>query len=358
MTRRAYSLIEFALALAIAGIVTTAALSLYASLVRSFSDMRKRTYADDNAKTVVAYLGRELRRAGGYTLRPWQAIAVDDQTSTTCNSDGLPPCQGSDRLTLAFPVEQRATGCALSNPQGDSSSASYQSGTIDGVCCFTWFRGGVGPNITSQQVILTHGPFSRAAVITAVDTSQCRATLVPSAQGAPLTLGTAALHQFGGGALVHVDLATYYRGCADDECVPDERSTHSLLMWLDRNATSAAATINDDEVFLVAPLLFDLQIALGYDARNRDGVIHESETEDEDDELLFNHRGVDTLAALKDEIDVDLRVAKIVAVSGVRQSNPREQSIQVLNAEVLVGRGIHFSRFEATAALRNLGIFQ
>ncbi len=117
-----------------ASVVSTAALSACATFNRNRVRIERSTTADDIAKTVVQYLVRESQRIGGSALRPWQAIAVEQDPCQT-NARGI-PCEIGDRITFAFPDESAVfPACGIEDIT--SSTITFQTVTHEGLtgCC-------------------------------------------------------------------------------------------------------------------------------------------------------------------------------------------------------------------------------
>ncbi len=104
---RAFTLIELAVALAIAGIVTASALTATVQIQRSFAGARQRLTQNDDARLALEHILDRVRVAGGGLVRPWQAI------STSCGLDGLhpmPPCDPAQRQRRLHVLELQPTG--------------------------------------------------------------------------------------------------------------------------------------------------------------------------------------------------------------------------------------------------------
>lgn len=86
---RGFSLIEVAVAGAIASVVGLAAISTFAILARQMTRLQAEAGVNDEAKTIVDALVGELQGVGGGQVRPWMALRVDDGGT------------GSDRVTWA-----------------------------------------------------------------------------------------------------------------------------------------------------------------------------------------------------------------------------------------------------------------
>jgi hypothetical protein len=103
---------EMAVTLAIAGIVSVAALMLHSSVTRSFSAARKVGELSDRLFGTATYLARELTTVGGNTATASMSIYVEN----ACAARGsYPACpNGSDRITI-FGAVPKTPACRVSH---------------------------------------------------------------------------------------------------------------------------------------------------------------------------------------------------------------------------------------------------
>lgn len=109
--KRGFSLIEIAAAIAIAGLITAAALTSTVMLQRSFVTNRKRVAQSDDVRITVEHVLARVRNAGGGPVRPWQAISV------SCKDDPvhvLPPCGPQQGRLHVVLVDPRVVGTITS----------------------------------------------------------------------------------------------------------------------------------------------------------------------------------------------------------------------------------------------------
>jgi len=124
--KRGFSLIEIAAAIAIAGLITAAALSSTVMLQRSFVANRKRVAQSDDVRITVEHVLARVRNAGGGPLRPWQAVSL------SCNDDPvhpLPPCAPRQGRLHVVQVDPRVAGTITS-----VSGTRVNVATSGGVC--------------------------------------------------------------------------------------------------------------------------------------------------------------------------------------------------------------------------------
>jgi prepilin-type N-terminal cleavage/methylation domain-containing protein len=127
-SRRGFSLIEVAAAMAIAALVAVAALQATVNLNRSFVANRKRVQQADDGRITLEHVLTRVRNAGGGPIRPWQAISV---TCATDPSHPLPACDAGN--------QQRRLHVAEVDPSTQGSIVSFRSRTVTvrtiaGVC--------------------------------------------------------------------------------------------------------------------------------------------------------------------------------------------------------------------------------
>ena len=317
---RGYTLIELTVALVMASIVSTAGLSAFAAFNRQRVRIERASTADDIAKTVLQYLVRESQRIGGSALRPWQAIAVEqDPCADTsrfqvpCESDGLPGERlGPDRVTFAFADEGAVfSGCTIKSMT--ASEITFEKPTHEDITgCCNQFRFDDDNNIVlrplgdfkHEHIMLSSTGFGGTSeevykavtYKTAPGGADCTFNYIESGQAFPL----ASIPRPGPSAFasdpastsllkrqanaIPIKIATAFVGCPKDtdcDAHPEERA---LFLFSDRNA-GASTTARDepgDDNFPISPNVVDLQVALGYD-NDEDGEVVESESGENDD---------------------------------------------------------------------------
>ena len=135
--RRAFSLVEVAVASVLVGIIAVAAISSFALLNRQLVRLQAETRASDDAKSLIDFVVGDLQSVGGGAVRPWMALWVEDGadpvSATRCAQ--FTGCGASDRLTMALVVPDSRTCPILSMTTTDIST----SGSGD-ECCFVKLR--------------------------------------------------------------------------------------------------------------------------------------------------------------------------------------------------------------------------
>lgn len=279
---RGYSLIETMIALAISLICVAASVSWFLFQNASMSVASARVNADETVAFAAYEINRAWSQIGGGSVQPWAAVWVEDN-STGCNARGpLPDCDGSDRVTLAE-LDTDIPECPLqgfSAASGALTSIEIEDYSGGGpiptwVCCIKDFAG--------RQIYVTDDSGNTMArYVTSVNSSTCTASTEPVRQALSNLRypASGAFPNLEFGVISPVTISTYYL----------DRSTQQLWEWTDKNNDYAIST---DEVRSVAAQIFDLQVALGYDA-NGDSVITDNKSAT--DEWLYNATG-DALGA-------------------------------------------------------------
>jgi len=264
VSRRAFTLLEMSVALAVAGVITAAALTATVSIQRSFTTMRKRVTQADELRVTAEFVLERLRLAGGGLIRPWQAISV------SCANDplhGMPTCDAGKHQRRVHLLELESVG------QGVIAAVSGTTITVKapgGVCPLTAANGYVGPTpvvIVPAEAHLVNlgGATWRTGVCTpAVAGGPCQCTLqsvgVPGFN-APPTAGSIPDGSFQNGAIARGVVTTFFV----------DPTTKRLNMRKDFDRSGVA------ESTAIAPGAVAFDVRLGYDNDN-DGVINSLQT--------------------------------------------------------------------------------
>jgi prepilin-type N-terminal cleavage/methylation domain-containing protein len=409
MARRGYTLLELAVASAMAGILTVAGLSAFASFNRHRVRMERATTADDTAKVVLQYLIRETQRIGGSSLRPWQAIAVEQDPCPSTTGSGVRDlnCPAGDRVTYAFADDKAVFSACVIAGLTDTTITFESVGHATLTGCCNQFRFDANDNpvvVPATQLANTHLMLSstgfggvsreryRAVTYTnsVGDSDTCTFPILTSGQVRPLTSqctvdgvietaetcadGRPTNSVFFSGAIIErranaipITVATAYVGCTTPSCATNPEDL-GLFIFSDRNAgVTATTTVDDtDDNFAVSPNIIDLQVALGYD-RDDDGEIEESVTGAGDD--FSGNRSPTTpgvpiadVAAPPGETIEDprqLRMMAIGVVAAIKVNDGAYRSeAQLPGGEPLVGQGLHLRALMSKAAFRSLNLLE
>lgn len=399
--RRAFGLIELAVALTISMIVGVATLSVFSSVFRTRVRLERMTIADDNAKVLGHYLEREAQRVGGSRLRPWQSIGVENETGAEtgplCGTGDL-PCVIGDRLTFAFPKPDFPPESCSIKAFKDNGDGRMKSGTIsfskdfdvgDGGekrCCILMRRDREGKvqqiapgDLVDTHLIVSNNRKHFAITFSGAErsASACAFRWVRSGQVEPLASASTSAadfdHEESGvdgaeqvtGFGVPIDVATFFVGCARGDCVkrPENRA---LFLFSDRNAGhTAAGTISvdldgddPDQLELITAGVIDFQVTRLADI-DGDGDVDDS-GDTASDEVFGNDAkdaNVDFAGALR---GIGFEIA-----TGVMTHDPdfgrRTLHMTTLARpadEEAMPAGMHLRRIEVAAGFRNLNVMK
>jgi hypothetical protein len=363
--------------------------------------MERAVSADETAKIVLQYLVRETQRIGGATLRPWQAIAVEQDPCGDASTRGGLPCVTGDRITYAF-ADDNALFSSCSIAGLTNNKIVFESMSHAGLtgCCNLFRINGAGApalvapaTLSNSHLMLSSTGFSgteeeRYRAVTYVnelgDLGSCTFGIVTSGQVRPLSStcsgsdgcvdGRPANSVFFSDSLIGrqanaipITVATAYVGCTTSSCTSAPEDL-GLFIFSDRNAGASETTVLDttDDNFAVSPNIIDLQVALGYD-RNDDGELEES-FDGSDDDFSGNRspsvpgtRVID-LATPVGRSTVNprqLRMLQIGVVSAIRvNDNGYSSEAQLRGGEPIVGTALHLRALTSRAAFRSLNLLE
>lgn len=362
-TSRAFSLLEVAVAAALAGVVAAAAVSAFAVLNRQLVRLQAETRASDDAKTLIDFIVGDLQAVGGGAVRPWMALWVEDgadaASATRCVNFNQAPCGTSDRMTMAIVVPNTETCPIVSMTNATLTTTGTGLG-----CCFSEVfdeKGGFTDPLDGElrmHVILTNGSRNRQVSLSTLDNITCTMKWaagplagVDNVDGDtlfdPIDPDAAAVlpSVFDGGSISAVGVQTLYL----DETAHELRSFRDL-----RDFNGAAIHISSSESKRIASDVYDLQFQLGYDGDPADGRLVDLGTNS--DEWLYNTTGVDTLPATVNLRD--LRMSAVGLIVGVDVKDPNYVSgVQIVGSTPKSAAGIHMRPGMGKAALRNIFVF-
>jgi prepilin-type N-terminal cleavage/methylation domain-containing protein len=337
VNRRAFTLLELAVSMAIATIIGAAAVGAGMLLNRIMVDTRKRAVLWDEAKRLEETMLSQLQEAGGDPLRPHESILVENNCGAR---DGMPPCFGADRITITR-ARPNVPKCKVTGAGG--AVLNVERDAITGVCClFSNINGGA----------VATSPFERVSAVLVRDNGSVQsinlhnASEPPCNVNAPRGQGNPASLSLGPGTLVAVDAVTLYP--ARQSSVTGE---YQLIQWTDapEGAAVGDGVVDPSEILLVAERVFDFQVALGYDGNPENGeAIDLASASDE----WFGNAGGDALPAV---ITPDqLRMIAVGIVVGTPSG--RVVGAQVLDGPARSAPGFYMATTRGSVMLRNLNI--
>jgi prepilin-type N-terminal cleavage/methylation domain-containing protein len=337
MRRRGFTLIELVVAMALAVIVGAVAVQTGTLISAALDRQKKLAPAEIDTRLLEDFLFEEVQEAGGGLVRPWSAVVVDDNCVA---SAGLPACAGGDRVRVFTPHPTASTCTITAKSATTLTSTAIDTngdGSVDACCPAVNGMANTVVAVTDPNDTLKIEYYHAGAAATS--TASCTLALQNSGvavAGMPLsTLASYASAQLSTGtvAIYAVDTAT-----------------HELRRFEDTNHDN---TWSASESSTIAPRVFDLQAALGYDGAPADGVI--SDAASTTDEWVGNV-AADTLPT--GALGNQLRLVRFGVVVGTPLSGNAAQSIRLLNRPTGVGAANFFVKGAiASAYLRNVFIF-
>lgn len=262
----AFSMLELMVAMAISSVVITIATSVVVSINRNITASRSRAVVHEEAKLLAEYLGDLARNVGGETLRPWNAVDVENNCEAR---DGLPDCGGSDRLTLTD-YDEDLGSCSILKKEGSYLIAEKVDTDGDGVetCCLE-ILGFDGQQKYKKWEDKTANLRNRDG-----KTEKVRLKKTDATDRCKLEF-----HVKKGNlsSLVGANMA----GTLEKTLFLDQE-THELKEFIDANDNDL---MDEGESRVLADHVYDFQVGLGYDA-NSDGRLADDRSPT--DEWLYN----------------------------------------------------------------------
>ena len=363
MRYRAFSLVELAVSMAIAGIVVAAATTAAVNVTRLLKLEGKKSIADQDSRRLVDFVVGRMQVAGGGSVRPWMAMWHEQGCAAR---NGLPACDGHDRLTIVD-VDTLRTECEVVSA---TATTLVFPDAVDGVCCFDWPLGALedpeqADQFSAQPLMLVNGR-NMWTMVVATDAGEhgadggdgCTYGLTGVRPLAGWADTTAALTGFAGGVAVPVATRTLYLGApqpaADAPVSVRTGPTTStllppdhLLEWFDDNND---AFVSDGEIRVVFPGVYDFQLALGFDEPENGRVIDAASTSDEwwgnaaeTGNMPFERSG--------------LRMGNVGVIVGVKAVDPGQKTLSVLNGPAFTRSNHVMRKAVGKAMLRNIAVF-
>lgn len=246
MKARGFTLIEAAVTLAIMAVVATAAVSSLVALQRLARDTGQQMIVNERLRAGLLYLADETRDAGGIGIQPWAAAIIEDDCGPR---DGMPPCRGSDRLTVVQGIPT-FPGCSIDEDLGGTVRLE-RVGAVDGrggrSCCFRDNRSFV------RQVAIVYPNAVEPVLVTGTGSGDCSfgvQRLLP-ASVLPRALPSSRER----GVMVLADIKTFYVDWDSNNDVIGDLKMHIELNG-DGDVENERLTILED--------VADFQVAAGY----------------------------------------------------------------------------------------------
>jgi prepilin-type N-terminal cleavage/methylation domain-containing protein len=370
--RRGFTLIEVTVAMAIGLAAVYAGAICVVQLKRLLISAEKSAEADANAKLAVDGLVSSYQGIGGYALRPWSSIYLEqgweagnaDMPNWHCDAigPGIPSCSNTDRLSVvqhfSEPPPVSVTEANWTGLAGELQGPTT-CGAGGATCCFTQDTAGNAvdyTDITHQTAMLISddGAVRVPARVTAVNGGACTLQYaVPTdaygnvwqrrfRQGDFVTSTV--------GTLVLVRFNMFFLSSSGDH----------LIQWWDRNANG---NLEGGEATYFVINTRDIQFAIGFDLDGDGRVTDTGSTTDEyygnaaNDRLDTNKYPFAVAAADRPPMDTMRTVQSAIVV--FNPSTYADEAIpRVLDGQVWAPEpGKVFRASAGVAFLRNLNIY-
>ncbi|USN46376.1 MAG: prepilin-type N-terminal cleavage/methylation domain-containing protein [Pseudobdellovibrionaceae bacterium] len=270
-----------------------------------------------------------LQEIGGGSLRPWHSLWVEDNCAARLD---LPSCNGSDRATVINVSD--SPECSIVSYDSDTKTIELNLEPA-GDCCLQ-------ATDEKKSLFMLNGDFQQLAFIDTIDMATCKAVLANHLQGSQFVNLPADDNDWVGGSSTLVTVGTYYWDSTLNNL--------SLASDLDNDGLIASG-----ETVKLIDNVFEFQLALGYDLTPSDGVI--TNTNDDDDEWLYNFGNTESLGVgvFATTLPLHLRQVEVHMVLALprQPSAPTSFSDQYLNGPSRTFNNLYTQDFVTRMNFRN-----
>jgi hypothetical protein len=308
MKNRAFSLMEIAVTIAIAGLIGLAATSMFSTLMNSFVQIERETVLSDRIMSVGQFLSTEIASIGGNGTTSNNAIFVDQG----CGGKGdYPACpNGSDRVRI-FSALSAAPSCRIFDVRRDRTDLivslwqQNRRGTFN--CCLNDENNDTRRSTGAKQFLRRHAllesnEFHKPVLLTAspgdrlplpglivrpppppgppTDDSACTYRLVDVVEASERN-EPSAVDEWRDGSIALADYRTIFIDQNNQLVLHVDRDENGagLLPTTENFGTPGgvygwadpAPASDRPEIFVIANDVYDLQVRLGYDDVDTDG---------------------------------------------------------------------------------------
>ena len=338
------------MASAMAGVISVAAISAFASLNRQLVSLQAQSIVNDSAKSLIDLLTAEMQAVGGGAIRPWMGIWVENGVNASDSARdeafNAPEGIGSDRVTFATLVAAAPT-CTITAMTKSSVTAE----TTGKNCCLDAMFAAASLQGSADTVMLAYLVADKKhRQVALLRAKGCSAETQPGPLAALDVIPAASPAKpdadFVGGHIVATAIRTIFLSDGD------------LLMFdQHQNFSATAPKLSDGAVGLIATNVHDFQVQLGYDT-DRDSRI--DDTSGLDDEWLFNvddeHDAVSGPSGTFDRRA--LRMVGVGVIVGVGNTSATAPSTaRIVGGGVITSNEVWLRGAMGRASLRNLFIF-
>jgi prepilin-type N-terminal cleavage/methylation domain-containing protein len=323
---RAFNLIEVAVAMAIAGIIAAASVSVFAIINHQLVTVAASTRASNQARTVVAHLVARAQAVGGGALRPWDALVIEDAPAPARGA--LPATTTTSRLWTAVAIAG-ASDCTVTAVDGDDV-------IVPASCCrqnyFSLDKGsGFCPPVHAVDALLVAGETRHNRTIV-------HATLRADAGSCTLHTTPGPMAFADRGAAASLPGATL--SLARIRVVAVDESSHDLWELTDRNADGVVTLA---ESVVLAGNVHAFTVRAGWD-EDGDGVVPAS--------------AWTRTAPTSDATLPALRAVELGLVLGARVPAGRPENVVHFDGRTFSVPGQRLEATTSQALLRSLLLFQ
>lgn len=347
--KNGFTITELLIAAGISSIIILMGTTLFIDSQKEEQTVRQTSYVTWSTMLISQVLGKTLRGAGGATVRPWNAIKVENNCGPWAEVN-LPTCQGSDRVTIAI---EKSNGSGAYYPKISVTSYAEASGslqvtavdingngTIDGTEC------PLEATMDDNSIILVNAADSitRTLRITNVNLATCVLATEDDLQGKILNQGVIGTETFVNGTISPVTLKTIYW----------DGNTFKIYRLVKVLNTSP---LTPQDTLILSDNVYDLQFGLGYDVGFRNQSITNNNTDT--DEVLYNAAGdsMDTLGgAGVGGSNTDLKMLYVGITVGTSQykASALGNTISTLNGTAKTFPNVYLFGVERRFYLRNV----
>lgn len=334
--RRAFSLVEVMVAVAISGVVTASATLATVSIYKSTLALEQASFAHEEGKIVVDTLSTQVLQLGGGKVRPWSAVSNGCFLSTAGAVTAVngATCTGNGGTRLDYlDVDEGAKQVTVSSVAGEVTATTVVVPLVAGACPLTPANGFVatGVNVVLLPKEEAGGGWRAQRCVPQLSPCQCSMTALTGV-GA-VDAGVVNTQTFGGGLLVVGQPISF-------ELDPTANTLH------ERKDVDGDGVI---ERRLVSDRVFDLRVQFGYDAAPEDGNFDGTWTTAIDTRPSTSTTNAPPL----------LRMVRIGVVVGARVTSAASlsKSASIFGNTAIARNDFYLKSAESAVTMRNLLVF-
>lgn len=327
-----FSLIEMMISVAIVATVFFLSFDQIIALNKLYKKVDAQNQSRMDASLISEYLTRRLRQAGGNFVRPWMALWHENNCTAR---DGLPHCDGADRISYAL-LNRDIAACRVLTAQ---SPNRFHFNAAMPHCCSN--------DIQNQQLIVSNGgnfgSFYATQVYHDEDSGQCWMDVTPGQlYGINTSIGN--FSDWSGADLAAVKTSTVYLD-------PNTRELHAYT------DTNNNRSIEADEDLVIADQVVDLQFILGFDRVPQDGSVENLNSDQ--DEWLYNSVSANEKLGLGGLTGVTLSDLRMIGIGVVTEGRHYGQAgeIQIFDGPKRVIENAQLTSGQSRIYLRSTLIY-